>query len=98
LELPKNNATNRDAEEEVNLCSVRLPVAQSDLGFAIKAAEWMGCFYPGSAATVLNDHVELTGDAGADRLELIWCAALLNERLHAQNEILRRGLLAGLTQ
>ena len=96
--MPKNNVTNRGAEEGVNLCTVTLPIAQSDLGFVIEAAEWMECFYPGTAATVGDDQVELTGDAGADRLEQVWCVALLNERLHAQNRMRRRALLAALTE
>jgi hypothetical protein len=58
----------------------------------------MGCFYPGTTATVRNDQVELVGDLGAERLEQIWCAALLNERLHAENGERRRVLLAGLIE
>jgi hypothetical protein len=64
--------------------------------FAGKAAQWMGCFYPGTEAKLRGDHVGLAGDVSADRLKHIWRAALLNERLHAQNEERRRALLAGL--
>ena len=93
-----NNGTNRSAEEGVNLCSVTLPFAPGELGVAIKAAKWLTCFYPGTAATVRHNHVELTGDADAARLEQIWHTALLNERLHDQNDEQRRGLLTGLME
>lgn len=86
------------AEEGVNLCSVTLPLAQSDMRFAASASQWVGCFYPGTEAQVRDDQIRLAGDVSADRLEQIWRAALLNERRHAENEDRRRALLAGLTQ
>ena len=58
----------------------------------------MGCFYPGTRAEVVGDQVALTGDFSADRLEQTWRAALLNERLHGENDEQRRQLLGGLTR
>jgi len=80
------------------LCRVTLPVVQSDMRFAAEAAHWVECFYAGTRAEVRGDEVELFGDVSAERLEQLWNATLLNERLHGENDERRRRLLSGLTQ
>jgi hypothetical protein len=65
---------------------------------AAAAAQWVGRFYPGTQAQVQVGEVVLLGDVCADSLRRIWLTALLNERLHTENEQRRRALLSELTQ
>jgi hypothetical protein len=77
--------------------AIELPVEDRDAAHAAAAAERVAAFWPGASAKVGVRVVSLESDLhAADRLELIWTCALLNERLVADGADRRSGVLADL--